>query len=111
MFHILIPARKNSKGIKNKNIVKLGDEELISYTIKFAKKIKLASEVVVSTDSKKIANISKRYGASAPFLRPKKFSGDNSPDLQVFKHYIYWLKIHKKKNTRFYYPSQSHNTF
>ena len=97
MFHILIPARKNSKGIKNKNIVKLGDEELISYTIKFAKKIKLASEVVVSTDSKKIANISKRYGASAPFLRPKKFSGDNSPDLQVFKHYIYWLKIHKKK--------------
>ncbi|WP_435151269.1 acylneuraminate cytidylyltransferase family protein [Candidatus Pelagibacter bacterium nBUS_44] len=97
MFHILIPARKNSKGIKNKNIVKLKDKELIYYTIQTAKKVKLASEIIVSTDSKKIANISKKYGASVPFLRPKKFSGDNSPDIDVFKHYISWLRNKKKK--------------
>lgn len=101
MFHILIPARKNSKGIKNKNIVKLNNKELIYYTIQTAKKVKLVSEIIVSTDSKKIANISKKYGASAPFLRPKKYSEDNSPDIDVFKHYVFWLKKNKKKVPEF----------
>ena len=101
MFHILIPARKNSKGIKNKNIIKLNNRELIYYTIQTAKKVKLVSEIVVSTDSKKIAKISKKYGASVPFLRPKKYSNDNSPDIDVFKHYISWLKESKKRIPEF----------
>ena len=37
-IHALIPARSGSKGIKNKNIVKINNKELIGYTIELAKK-------------------------------------------------------------------------
>ena len=37
---ILIPARKNSKRIKNKNILKIQKKPLIYWTINFAKKLK-----------------------------------------------------------------------
>ena len=53
-------ARKNSKRIKNKNIRKINDNELINYTIDLAKKIKLIDKIFVSTDSKKIINLAKK---------------------------------------------------
>lgn len=85
-FLILIPARAGSKGIKNKNIIKVGGRPLIEYTITFANSLKLNSEVIVSTDSKKIANISIEAGASCPTLRPKKISSDLIGDMPVVKH-------------------------
>jgi len=94
-IHALIPARSGSKGIKNKNIVKINNKELIGYTIDLAKKIKLINKIIISTDSKKIKKIAEKFGAIVPFLRPKKFSKDNSTDLDVFKHYLFWLN--KKK--------------
>ena len=35
---IIIPARKNSKRVKNKNLVKVLKKPLIFWTIKYAKK-------------------------------------------------------------------------
>ena len=35
-----IPARKNSKSIKNKNLIKIKNKSLIYYTLAFAKKFK-----------------------------------------------------------------------
>lgn len=92
MIDVLIPARGGSKSIKNKNIVIIKKKELIYFTIQTARKLKKISRIVVSTDSKKIAKVAKLYGAEVPFIRPKKYSKDNSTDLQVFKHYINWLK-------------------
>lgn len=97
-IHALIPARSGSKGIKNKNIVKINNKELIGYTIDLAKKIKLINKIIVSTDSKKIKKIAEKFGAIVPFLRPKKFSKDNSTDLDVFKHYLFWLNKKKQQN-------------
>tara|TARA_Y100000992_G_C21223971_1_gene471953 strand:- start:39 stop:182 length:144 start_codon:yes stop_codon:yes gene_type:complete len=37
---IIIPARKGSKRIKNKNLVKVLNNPLIKWTINYAKKIK-----------------------------------------------------------------------
>lgn len=91
-FHALICARSGSKGIKNKNIRKFNSKPLIFYPINLAKKINEIKTVSVSTDSKKIANISKNYGAEIPFLRPKKLSGDKSNEWDVWKHFV------KKKN-------------
>ena len=71
-FHALICARAGSKGIKNKNIRQFKKKPLISYPIKLAKNIKRIESVSVSTDSRKIANISKYYGAGIPFIRSKK---------------------------------------
>lgn len=72
----IIPARIGSKRIKFKNIINFYGKPLIYYTIREAKKSKLFSRIVVTTDSKKIAKIAKKYGAEVPFLRSKKLSND-----------------------------------
>ena len=96
----IILARGGSKGIKDKNIKKLGKLPLIAWTIKEALKSKKNLTVYLSTDSKKIANIGKRYGAKIPFIRPKKFAKDTSSSVDAIEHAINFLK---KKNLNFDY--------
>ncbi len=92
----IIPARSGSQGLKNKNILKLNGKPLIGYTIKAALKSKKISEVIVSTDSKKIAKIAKSFGASVPFLRPKNLATSSSKSIDT---YIYTIdKIEKLSN-------------
>ena len=50
----IIPARSGSKGIKDKNILKLNGKELFSYSVNFAKKLKFVKDIIFSTDSKNI---------------------------------------------------------
>ncbi len=83
----LICARSGSKRIKNKNIIPFNGIPLIANTILMAKKIKEISKIYVSTDSNKIANISKKYGAEVPFMRPKYLSKDNTPEFKVWKYF------------------------
>ncbi|CAN1593679.1 NeuA CMP-N-acetylneuraminic acid synthetase [Candidatus Pelagibacterales bacterium] len=90
-IYAFIPARSGSKGVKNKNIKKINNIPLINYSINFAIKSNLFDKIIVSTDSKKIYNISKKAGAETPFLRPKKYSTDYSTDFDVFSHFIKWL--------------------
>ena len=66
-------ARKNSKRVKNKNIRKINNIELINYTFNLAKKIKLIDKIFVSTDSKKIIDLAKKKKINY-ILRPKKLS-------------------------------------
>ncbi len=74
----IIPARSGSKGIKDKNILLINKKPLLVYTIKAAIKSKCFDIVFVSTDSKKYAEIAKKYGANVDFLRSKKNSLDTS---------------------------------
>ena len=92
----IIPARGGSKSIPKKNIINLGGYPLIAYTIIAARSSKYIDRVIVSTDSQEIAKIAKRYGAEVPFLRPKKFAGDNSPDIGYIWHMLNWLEKHEK---------------
>ena len=62
----IIPARAGSKGVIGKNIKNLKGKPLISYTIEEAKKSKLIDKLVVSTDSREIADISLSLGAVVP---------------------------------------------
>ena len=82
----IIPARKGSKTIKDKNIINYKGKPLIYYSIKTALKSKLIDKVIVSTDSKKYQSLSIKFGASAPFLRPKNYSRDNSTDNDYILH-------------------------
>ena len=93
----LIPARSGSKRIKNKNIKNFFGKPLIAYSIKLAIKSKLFDKVIVSTDSKKIAKIAKKYGAVVPFLRPKKISNDYAVDQDVINHFLEYAKTSKIK--------------
>ena len=56
-------ARGGSKGVKGKNIRKLNGYPLISYAIEKAVNSKIFSEVFVSTENEKIANVAKKFGA------------------------------------------------
>jgi len=59
----IIPARKGSQRLKNKNIYPVNNLPMLSYTINACKKSKYNIEVFVSTDSEEIANIAKKYDA------------------------------------------------
>ena len=94
----IIPARKGSKGIKNKNIIKLNNKPLISFSIDYAKNSKLIDRVFVSTDGNKISNIAKKYGAEI-IKRPKKISGDKSSSDEAIIHSIKYIQ--EKLNYKF----------
>lgn len=83
---VTIAARGGSKGVKNKNVRLLLGKPLISYTIEQALKWGKAAKVIVSTDSVEIADVSKKFGAQAPFLRPAELSGDAAPKVPVIRH-------------------------
>ena len=67
----IIPARGGSKRIPKKNIVDFHGKPMIAWTIEAALKSKIFDKVIVSTDDNEIAEISKNYGATVPFLRDK----------------------------------------
>lgn len=96
-FNVLICARGGSKGLKNKNIKNFLGKPLIAWTILLAKKIPNVNKIIVSTDSLKIASISKRYGAEIPFMRPKKLALDKSPEWKTWKHAIKFFDSKKIK--------------
>lgn len=93
---VLICARGGSKGLKNKNIKKINNLELVGWSIKIAKKIKNIKKIIISSDSKKIINIADKYGALAPFKRPKNISSSTANEFLVWKHAI--KKIHQIYN-------------
>ena len=70
----VIPARAGSKGVKNKNLRKVGNITLTEHTINQAQKSKLINYIAVSTDSTKIQKIAKSNNIWCEKLRPKKFS-------------------------------------
>ena len=87
----LIPARGGSKGIPNKNVKLFNGKPLIEWTINLALNSKLIDKVVVSSDSKKILNISRKLGSDT-ILRPKNISGDNSTTESAINHCINYYK-------------------
>lgn len=84
----IIPARKGSKRILNKNIKLYANKPLIYWSIKVAKESKYINEIIVSTDCPKIAELSISYGASCPSLRPTNISQDLSTDKEFIDYYI-----------------------
>ena len=87
----VIPARGGSKRILRKNIKKFCGQSIIIYSIKTALQSGCFDHIVVSTDDVKIANIAKSFGASVPFLRPKKLANDYAGTIPVVKHAIEWF--------------------
>lgn len=97
----IIPARGGSKGVPRKNIKLLNGIPLIVYTIKTALNCKLLTDVVVTTDDEEIRKIALRFGAKAPFLRPKELATDNALAISTIKHAL--LQMEKIENKRYDY--------
>jgi CMP-N,N'-diacetyllegionaminic acid synthase len=88
----LIPARSGSKRVPDKNILPLAGHPLLAYTIQAARQSEIFSGVVVSTDSRRYAEIARYYGAEAPWLRPPELAGDLSPDIDWVEYTLKGLR-------------------
>ncbi|MCQ2022244.1 cytidylyltransferase domain-containing protein [Clostridium butyricum] len=88
----IIPARSGSKGIIDKNIREIDGKPLIAYTIEAAKKSRVFTDILVSTDSNKYKQISEEYGAWVPFLRSEKLAQDDTPTNDVIEDVLIRLK-------------------
>src|SRR3990167_6542223 len=84
----IILARGGSKGIPGKNIKFFCGKPLIAWSIEHGLESKKIDELIVSTDSEDIAEISKKYGASVPFIRPVELAHDTSPSIDAIIHAI-----------------------
>ena len=96
----VIPARGGSKGLPKKNILKLADKPLISWSINVAKESKYIDKCIVSTDNKEIKNISEDYGCEVPFIRPLELASDKATTIDTVIHAI---EYYRKKNIYYDY--------
>ena len=86
----IIPARSGSKTVADKNIKlrRLPD----AYSIAAAQLSKSIGRIIVSTDSEHYAEIARKYGAEAPFIRPAELSSDKSGDREFLVHAMEWME-------------------
>jgi CMP-N-acetylneuraminic acid synthetase len=84
----IIPARSGSKRLPRKNILDLAGKPLIAWTIEAALESKYIDRIVVSTDSKEISSISRKYGADVPFMRPDELATDETTSIDVVLHQL-----------------------
>ncbi|MCJ8321020.1 MAG: pseudaminic acid cytidylyltransferase [Colwellia sp.] len=84
----IIPARGGSKRIHKKNIREFCGKPIIAYSIEAAINSGLFDRVIVSTDDQDIADISKKYGAEIPFMRPDELADDHTGTTAVVIHAI-----------------------
>lgn len=84
----VIPARGGSKRIVGKNVRSFAGKPLIAYSLAAAKESQLFDEIIVTTDSLDIAEISLEYGATYIVERPQELSDDFVGTFPVVQHAI-----------------------
>ena len=97
-FIALIPARSGSKGIKNKNLKKIGNLNLVELAINSAKKSKIFERIILSSDSEKILKFANRKKV-VKHKRPLKYAKDDSNISQTI------IDVKKKYNLKNNYDS------
>jgi CMP-N,N'-diacetyllegionaminic acid synthase len=96
----LVLARGGSIRLKNKNLLTLKDKPLIEWTFKKLNKKnirKLFIDILISTDSQKILNLSKKYNFLTPWLRPKIYSTKFSTSEESALHALKWYQKNIQK--------------
>jgi CMP-N-acetylneuraminic acid synthetase len=88
----LILARGGSKRVPRKNVLPMGGKPLIAYTIDAARESGVIDRIVVSTDDQEIADVSRKHGAEAPFMRPPELATDAATSEDAMVHAVEWLQ-------------------
>ena len=73
-----ICARGGSKGLPNKNLLKIGDKSLIGHTLTQAKAIDAIDCIIVSSDSNEILKEGEIYAADILLQRSAKLASDDA---------------------------------
>ena len=83
----IIPARKGSKRLKDKNKRLLCGKPMIEYTIEEAKKSKYIDNIIISTDDPYMNQMMIKYAVDIHW-RPDKLAGDDVPTIDVIKDIV-----------------------
>ncbi len=94
----IIPARKGSKRIKNKNFISFDNKPIILKVIQNLEKFKFFSEIVVSTNSEEIINILKKTKVKI-FRRKEKLSDDQTDTKTVIQDVV--KKLYSKNKSQY----------
>jgi len=90
-YIVVIPARKNSKRIKGKNLRELNGRPLISHSIEYAIKFFSRKNIWVNTDDNIIIDLAEEYNIST-YIRPSNLAEDktstNDVILDFYEHLI-----------------------
>ncbi len=73
-FVAIIPARRGSKGLKNKNIISINQKKMIEYSFLNASKCKYIKKIFLTTNDKKIFPLAKKYKKIEIFKRSEILS-------------------------------------
>lgn len=91
---VVIPAKKKSRRLKNKNILPIKNKPMFLYVAKEIAKLKTINEIIISSDCKNIKKIS--LANNFKFVkRPKKLTYESAEKQDVVVHAI--KKIYKNK--------------
>ncbi len=83
----IIPAKKNSTRLKNKNIKKINNLRLFEISVITSLKSKIIDDVVVSSNSDLILNKSKKLGAKI-LRRPNNLCKSTTDANEVIQHFV-----------------------
>lgn len=84
----IVPARGGSKGVPNKNLLKLGDRFLLGMVADAMLDSGCVDLALCSTDSEAIADVASQVGLKIPFLRPESLANDNSLVVDAVNHAV-----------------------
>lgn len=92
----LVPARGGSVTLPRKNVLEFCGKPLIAYSIEAAQAAKRAGapieRIVVSTDDPEIIEVSRRFGAEVPFVRPAELAHADTATLPVVQHAVRFVE-------------------
>ncbi len=88
----IIPARAGSKRILHKNTCSFAGKPLIVHTFDTAKKSKLLTRLIVSTDDQEVINLAHQHAVEVPFIRPVHLADDHATDHDWITHAVDELK-------------------
>ena len=93
----IIPARGGSKRVPGKNIMDFMGKPMLAWTIEAAQETGLFSQILVSTDDEKIAEVARQSGAEVPFLR-QTAADDIAPVSEATLAALRQLELEQGKN-------------
>jgi len=84
-IYAVIPAKKNSSRLPNKNILPFGNSTLLEHKISQLQKINDIDEIIVSTDSDIMLEKSKKMGVKS-IKRPEELANEIKPMSEFFEY-------------------------
>lgn len=74
--------------MSDKNIKELCGLPLIGHIFKSACESKMLTDIILSTNDKRIADVGRSLGVNVPFLRPEEYATSTAKSIDVVKHAI-----------------------